>query len=224
MVLRGCLCQHVPAPFCDTPPNSFKRSWQGFAHLLADSPPEMTKKMIFNRIPGGKGRVEQGFSRDTEVLLPIYPNSGCPGGRSSPPLVSGRRGVPYTWALGLRRGALLSSRTHRPLSAVSRAPRALSVTSEPLRDPPLPPQESTEENGGFRLRAPFWFHAGVGVKASLCIQCSKNKSQAQGDLLVRLQTHPFPTVFFNQINSQKHPDGKPPANFLRVNSMGTLFR
>ena len=95
------------------------------------------------------------------------------------------------------------------------------MTSEPLRDPPLPPQESTEENGGFRLRAPFWFHAGVGVKASLCIQCSKNKSQAQGDLLVRLQTHPFPTVFFNQINSQKHPDGKPPANFLRVNSMGT---
>lgn len=61
VVLWSCLCQHVPAPFCNTPPNSFKTSWQGFAQLLADSPPEMIKKMIFNKIPGGKGRVEAGI-------------------------------------------------------------------------------------------------------------------------------------------------------------------
>ena len=61
MVLCSCLCQHIPAPLCNTLSNSFKTSWQGFAHLLVDSPPDMTKKMIFHKIPGGKGQAEAGI-------------------------------------------------------------------------------------------------------------------------------------------------------------------
>ena len=226
MVLWSCLCQHVPAPFCNTLSNSFKTSWQGFAHLHADSPPEMIKKMIFHKIPGGKGWVEAGIlawhsgpaSHLSKLRLPEK-------GGSSPPLASGWQIVHVYLSSGSQtRGSLMFQDPQATLCSFKTFQSSeldLQVTPRPTTPNLSSPwmKMATSECG-----VPFWFDSSIDVKASLCSQCSKNKSQAQGDLLVRLQTQLFPTVFFNQINSQKQPDREPPANFLRVNSMGTLFR
>ena len=61
-VLSSCLCQHIPALFCNTLPNTYKTGQQGFAHLLLTNPQKcLVKKMIFNKIPVGKGPVETGI-------------------------------------------------------------------------------------------------------------------------------------------------------------------
>lgn len=61
MVLCSCLCQHVLHLSMPTSTNSSGRLAR-VCHLLADSHPEKTKKMVFNKTPGGKG---EGGSRDS---------------------------------------------------------------------------------------------------------------------------------------------------------------
>lgn len=91
-VLSSCLCQHIPALFCNTLPNTYKTGQQGFAHLLLTNPQKcLVKKMIFNKIPVGKGMWKQGLSHAVVVLLHISP---------SPNLGCWRRwGLPYCWPL-----------------------------------------------------------------------------------------------------------------------------
>lgn len=104
MVLCSCLCQHVPAPFCNTLQTASRRAGKGLPTSLRTARRKRLRKWSSTKPQVGKGGRKQGFcmtQRLASHLSKLPPERR--GGLSHPwPLVGGQS--MYTWALGLRLG------------------------------------------------------------------------------------------------------------------------